>query len=130
MKKNIKLSRRNAITDRFFRFYHAIQKENAQVDSVNKKNDPESKKKKHYALGKKYPNVYLSFREAQCVALFLDGCTNEEAAKKLGLSRRTIEFYLNNIKMKLGEKNKNKIMEKIRSSYFLKSVEEVLKTIP
>lgn len=43
----------------------------------------------------------LSKRERQCLQLILQGKSSKESAIILGLSRRTIEFYLENIKNKL-----------------------------
>jgi DNA-binding CsgD family transcriptional regulator len=44
----------------------------------------------------------LSFREYQCMCLLASGFTAKEAAKLINLSPRTIEFYLTNIKKKVG----------------------------
>lgn len=44
----------------------------------------------------------LNFREHQCLCFLLHGFSAKETAKELSLSPRTIEFYLNTIKKKLG----------------------------
>ena len=60
---------------------------------------------------KQYLNVFelapsrkykLSQRELQCIRLLVQGLSAKIIAYELGLSRRTIEFYISNIKDKLG----------------------------
>lgn len=51
----------------------------------------------------------LSKRERQCLESFLLGKTAKETASDLGLSARTIEFYFENIKNKLGCQSKLEI---------------------
>lgn len=56
--------------------------------------------KRFHLLGE-YENIYLSKREAECVLNASLGKTAKETAKILNLSHRTVEFYLNRIKVKL-----------------------------
>ena len=51
----------------------------------------------------------LSARERQCIKLLLVGCSAKETAVSLNLSRRTVEFYFENIKNKLSCSNKQEI---------------------
>jgi DNA-binding CsgD family transcriptional regulator len=44
----------------------------------------------------------LSSREMECLRLFLKGKTAKQTAALLGLSHRTVEFYFENVKNKLG----------------------------
>lgn len=44
----------------------------------------------------------LSPQEIACLELLAIGCTNKEAAKKLGLSPATVASYLQSIYQKLG----------------------------
>lgn len=46
-------------------------------------------------------NNYLTPRELECMKLFCQGISAKQVGKKLGLSYRTVEFYLNNLKKKL-----------------------------
>lgn len=48
----------------------------------------------------------LSAREKQCAHYLLNGMTAKEIGLKLGLSFRTIEAYIENMKMKLRCRNK------------------------
>jgi DNA-binding CsgD family transcriptional regulator/glucose-6-phosphate-specific signal transduction histidine kinase len=48
------------------------------------------------------PGVSLTPRETEVLALVGDGLTSQEIAERLGLSRRTVEFHLDNLYSKLG----------------------------
>ncbi|SRR5579883_391367 len=52
----------------------------------------------------------LSQREQQCLRYFLNGKTAKETAMILGLSYRTIEEYLTNLKKKLGCRTKRDLL--------------------
>jgi len=54
--------------------------------------------------------VRLSAREQQCLHHLLKGKTAKWIAEKLGLSKRTIEFYFENIKSKMGCENKSELL--------------------
>src|SRR3990167_3218191 len=46
-----------------------------------------------YYLGKTFPDVYLTKREAECMFWVVQDCTINETAIKMRLSARTVEFY-------------------------------------
>lgn len=52
----------------------------------------------------------LTKRELQCLFYVLRGCQSREIAEKLGLSKRTVEFYIDNIKSKFHSKNKSELI--------------------
>src|SRR3990167_6836990 len=56
---------------------------------------------RHYFLGPKFPDVYLTNREAQCMFYLVQEITISAAAERLKLSARTVEFYVKNLKLKL-----------------------------
>jgi DNA-binding CsgD family transcriptional regulator len=64
-----------------------------------------------YYLKSPYEHVYLTPRELQTVLQLMQHKTMREAAKQLDLSHRTVEFYLKNIKKKLGCFKKNNLMQ-------------------
>jgi DNA-binding CsgD family transcriptional regulator len=69
-----------------------------------------------YHLGKPYPGIYFTQREVECLVHLLDGCTMVGVAKILRLSPRTVEFYVKNMRMKVGAATKLElllIMERI-----------------
>lgn len=55
--------------------------------------------------------VYLTTREAEASRLLAQGRTIREAAQKMELSPRTVEFYLSNVRHKLGVQNKNELLQ-------------------
>lgn len=57
----------------------------------------------------------LSGRELECICLALQNLTMDQIAKVLYLSPRTVQYYFENIKNKLGCENKMKLLEKIES---------------
>ena len=54
----------------------------------------------------------LSRRQQECLLLTIRGKTAKEAAKIMGLSYRTIEEYLNNIKIKMNVSSKSEMIDK------------------
>lgn len=49
--------------------------------------------------------LILSQRETQIINYMAHGCTAKEIAREIGLTHRTIEFYISNIRKKLHAKN-------------------------
>ncbi len=60
----------------------------------------------------KIDNVYLSKREMECLKLMVRGKTARETAEIIGLAKRTVESYIENIKFKLGVSRKSELIEK------------------
>lgn len=56
-------------------------------------------------------NTQLTIREKECLGLIAQGYTMKNAALKLGISHRTVEQHLRNIKDKLGISTKNQLVE-------------------
>lgn len=52
----------------------------------------------------------LSSREKQCAYFLLNGMTAKEIGHQLGLSNRTIETYIEHIKIKLQCRNKTQLI--------------------
>lgn len=83
----------------------------------------QQKKKKNYYLQEGREGVYFTRREAECMVHCMHGKTIPGAAESLGLSPRTVEFYLKNMKVKLNCRTKSQLIEKVTKSYFLKNVD-------
>ncbi|MFN7097148.1 MAG: LuxR C-terminal-related transcriptional regulator [Gammaproteobacteria bacterium] len=65
----------------------------------------------NYYTTQNHPNpAGLSNRELECLFLQLRGQTAKQIAELLGLSKRTIEYYLENTKAKLGCLNKAELL--------------------
>jgi DNA-binding CsgD family transcriptional regulator len=69
-------------------------------------------KKNQVMLGSEIENVYLTNREIQCLRLHVRGQSAKEIAMTIGLSRRTVEHYLENIKKKLRVSSKTELIQK------------------
>ena len=54
------------------------------------------------ALANNEKRSILSLREEECAGYLLKGLSAKEIGKALGLSHRTVEGHLNNLKRKLG----------------------------
>lgn len=54
---------------------------------------------------------HLSKRELQCLRLSIRGKSARQAAVEMGISQRTVEEYLNNIKLKMGVKTKAEMID-------------------
>lgn len=74
-------------------------------------------------LGDKFPGVYFTKRESQCLVHILEGHTLVSAAEELGLSPRTVEFYVKNMRLKMGVQNKAELVKKIYQTDFVKCVD-------
>jgi len=75
---------------------------------------------KKYQLGEKFLDIYFTKREAQVAFYFIRGKSTIQTAKLLNLSRRTVEFYINNMKVKLNCRFKSDLISLIIQSDFLK----------
>ncbi len=64
-------------------------------------------------IGKETNNIYLSKRQIECAKLLLQGMKVKQIAAYLNLSPRTIETYLDNIKIKLNCQNRTELIIKL-----------------
>ena len=78
--------------------------------------------KKRYPISWQHHGIYLTYREAQCMLLFIRGKTVAKVAQQLALSPRTVEYYLNNIKDKVNCRTKSELIERIAQTAFFTQV--------
>lgn len=64
-----------------------------------------------FFISEKDDSVYLTRREAECVAYMLYGSTAKQTAKSLNISYRTVESYINQAKEKLELSSKEELIE-------------------
>ena len=64
-----------------------------------------------YFLNGKYWDTYLTKQEALCLKYLSIGRTTKEIGKIISLSSRTVESYIENIKLKLGVRNTSIIID-------------------
>lgn len=76
-----------------------------------------------YGLGLKYGDIYFTKREAECMVLLLKGKTIDGVAKLLQLSPRTVEYYVKNMKAKIGCRTKFELIDLVHDSDFLKNID-------
>ena len=79
-----------------------------------------------YSLGETFPKIYLTAREADCMALLLHHYSNQQVAIRLNLSIRTVEFYIKNMRQKLTCHSKIHLIETIRKTNFMEHVDEII----
>ncbi len=96
--------------------------------SYNANNTPKNSRNTNrplavYGLGNKHGNTYLTRREAECMALLLKGKTINSVANILKLSPRTVEYYIKNMKSKLGCKTKFELVDLVYASDFMKNID-------
>lgn len=53
----------------------------------------------------------LSYQETRCLELFKQGYSSQETAQILKIKKRTIDFYFDNIKYKLGCSSKRDLLQ-------------------
>lgn len=80
---------------------------------------------KRVFLGSQFPGIYLTIREAELVQLFGD-YKYYEIAKLMKISRRTVEYYANNIRKKIRCSSKNKLQALIKDSGILEQLREIV----
>lgn len=64
-------------------------------------------------MGKCFKNISLSKREAEYLFHLIHGKTAKEIAQNLGVSPRTVESSINNIKLKIGATSKSELAQKL-----------------
>ena len=65
----------------------------------------------------------LSKREIECVYYLTRGMTAKEIGKKISLSNRTVESYLENAKSKLGCNRRSELVDRVMELGLLKGFE-------
>jgi DNA-binding CsgD family transcriptional regulator len=76
-------------------------------------------KPKKYSLGAKFAGIHFSQRESDCMLQMLRGKSIDGIAKHTNLSPRTVEYYMKNIKKKVGCRTKFELIELVIESEFL-----------
>lgn len=97
-----------------------------EIDAMEIEHDPikESRDLRTYYLTPHYPHVYFTRREAECFFWVVQGFTLSQAAFEMGLSARTVEFYMKNMKLKLQCTNKKDLLDRVLQSSLLQQLEK------
>lgn len=72
----------------------------------------------HFYLGGDLKDVYLSRREAECMASLLDGKAPKEISKELGISDRTVEKYVDSVKKKINCTFRKELLNRLKANNF------------
>ena len=78
-----------------------------------------------YYLGGEFADLYLTKREAETFYYLVQGQTIPEVGRSLDLSARTVEFYVKNMKLKIGVKSKKELLDKLRHTDIMKQLEHL-----
>lgn len=78
-----------------------------------------------FELEGQFKGIYLTKREGECLYYFLQGQTIPQAAEQMKLSARTVEFYLKNMKLKLGIATKFEVVEVMLETGIYEQLEKV-----
>ncbi len=80
---------------------------------------------KRYYLSNTPPTLYLSRRQAQCMAYFVKGYTNAEVAEILHLSVRTIDAYVIDMRKKMSCRSKKEMIKYVIETTFMNDVDKL-----
>ena len=97
-------------------FGHFIDVSNAKLIDLGRfltKSDSNRFKRNQfsYILNDSYEDLKISIRQSECLFLLLRGKSAQAIADILGLSLRTVEGYINEMKIKLNCANKSELIE-------------------
>ena len=94
----------------------------AKLHDIDKRNSPANLLPVYYELeSNTFNNPYhFSSRELECIFFLLRGMSAKQIALFLGLSKRTIEFYIDNIKNKVGCNKKSELLELMLEKNYLR----------
>jgi DNA-binding CsgD family transcriptional regulator len=71
---------------------------------------PCAKVRQRYSYKQQDEEVTITLRERETLALIITGLTVPQAAAELGLSTRTVEFYVKNLRFKLHCRSKRELI--------------------
>lgn len=96
-------------------------------DSTVRTKQKKSAVTEKYYLGEPCEGIYLTQREAETMAHIILGKTIHATGEAMGLSPRTVEFYLNNIKYKLHCRTRTDLISKVLNSGFMENLSDGIK---
>lgn len=106
----------------FFRYTIQGQLHEPESQYADDDNDVVEKEKRDlrtYYLGEQYPGIYFTKREAESIFWISQGNTIVKTAAIMGLSPRTVEFYVKNMKAKTNCASKKRLIEKVLKTNLL-----------
>lgn len=100
-----------------------LGEENEEKPRSRRRSGKTRRRKRMYRLGEKFKHIHFSKREAECMVHLLKGKSVRGVAKLLGLSPRTVEFYVVNMKNKVNCRTKFELVDLVMDSDFLGGVD-------
>ena len=85
------------------------------------------RRRRLYLSGTGIDGAYFTPRECEIMLSAMCGDTMQQSAIKLGLSPRTVEYYINNMRHKLSCENKKQLIHKVKHSNFIQSLRELIR---
>ena len=95
------------------------------ADKKMERREPLKQKREKIYVGGAFKEVYFTWRQSQCMLLFLDGKTQREVSIELGISLRTIERYTKDMCVKMKCKDKGHLINVISETTFRINAAEV-----
>lgn len=83
-------------------------------------------RREYFILSEPLSGVPLTRRELQVLFLICQGLTNTLVAKRIGLSSRTIEYYIKNMRKKTLALNKADLVDQVLKTDFSTRVNEMV----
>lgn len=77
-----------------------------------------------YCLDKSQISTVFTIRESQCLTYLINDQTIEQTADALNVSPKTVEFYLKNMKEKLGCVDEKELIEKLKITNLIELFKE------
>ncbi len=76
-------------------------------------------KRTRYYLGEKYPGIYFTPQEAKCMFYCINRFTSKKTSQLMKINFRTVEYYRENMREKIGAISKKDLITKIKETYFM-----------
>jgi PAS domain S-box-containing protein len=83
-------------------------------------------KKERYYLAGEHHGTYLTKREAQCLLCLAGGNSAKETGKMLDISPRTVEYFLNRLKIRFNCASRSQLISKAIECRFLDGIKPML----
>jgi DNA-binding CsgD family transcriptional regulator len=76
-------------------------------------------KRIRYYLGEKYPEIYFTSQEAKCMFYCLNRLSSKKTSQLMKINFRTVEYYRENMREKVGATSKRDLIAKIKETHFM-----------
>lgn len=95
------------------------------IETKQESHESNRQKREKIFVGGAFNEVYFTWRQSQCMLLFLEGRTQREASIQLGISLRTIERYTKDMCTKMKCRDKGDLINAVSKTTFRVNALEV-----